>query len=188
MPKVAIVGPSEEKWTSKQKSKAESEIYKIFFKNLKGYHYEEESYGGFIGLKTQFDFNDLTLISGACPKGGVDIWAEEIADINHIKKQIFNPEVNQWNDKVECNGKEFTSNHIHKVLMGYKSRNIKIAEACDVLYCVVPHNRIGLNLTPYNPICYCKHCDVWGHPTNGGCWTMKYAKKLGKETHLIVIE
>jgi hypothetical protein len=38
------------------------------------------------------------------------------------------------------------------------------------------------------PDCKCKHCDRVGHPSNGGCYTMKVAAKLGKETHLIVIE
>lgn len=74
-------------------------------------------------------------------------------------------------------------------LIGYKSRNIKIAEECDVLYCIVPYNWDNFNMQPpYDDYSWCRHCKVWKHPTNGGCWTLKKAKKLGKETHLVVIE
>ena len=159
----------------------------------------------------------ITLVSGHCPKGGVDIWAEEIADVLGIKKEIYPAEVNQWNDKVIIDPKSYDEHIITgafhviarmKKLKGFRSRNIQIAEACDVLYCIVPRTLPQPSGNDFSEKLYkllrptfkdaqkerikgqafCKHCNQFGHPTNGGCWTMKYAKKLGKETHLVVIE
>ena len=154
---------------------------------------------------------DNVLVSGLCPKGGVDIWSEEIADELGIKKEIYPAEVNQWNDKVIIDAKSYDEHIItgafhviarSKRLKGYRSRNIQIAEACDVLYCIVPKRPVLFKQpdpfhSPFeHPFevqvktkdIFCIHCNDSGHPTNGGCWTMKYAKKLGKETHLVVIE
>jgi hypothetical protein len=156
MKRIAIVGPEESKWaTELQKRMAKDTIHFLLF-------------------------TDAILVSGHCPKGGVDIWAEEIADNLGIQKIIFAPEVNQWEDPPDGpQGESF---------VGYKTRNMMIAQTCDVLYCIVPHNNVGFNIIPYNPVCYCKHCEIWGHPTNGGCWTMKYANKIGKETHLEIFK
>ena len=192
--KVAIVGPEASKWTKEQKPKVKREVWNIFWKEGGiGYHYEECNYGVYVGLNTVWDFDkNLTLVSGHCPKDGVDIWAEEMADENGIKKLIFTPEVNQWENKVRSfngynpmgidRGEVIGYVHQTETLIGYKSRNIKIAETCDVLYCIVPYYYTSMFPT------YCKHCNIIGHPSNGGCWTMKYAKKLGRETHLVVIE
>jgi len=73
-------------------------------------------------------------------------------------------------------------------LKGYKSRNIEIAKACDVLYCIVPERLTSNKHIFLNRDLTCIHCNIHGHPTNGGCWTMKYVNKLGKEIHLIVIK
>ena len=87
---------------------------------------------------------------------------------------IYKPDVNQWNDPPDGpQGESF---------VGYKSRNQMIARDCDVLFCIVP---VGIG-TSTNPA-YCYHCKEHGHFKNGGCWTMNYAKKLGKETHLVII-
>jgi len=58
-----------------------------------------------------------------------------------------------------------------------------------VLYCIVPKVKLPKVLmnTKLDRNNMCIHCELPRHPTNGGCWTMKYARKLGKETHLIVI-
>jgi hypothetical protein len=179
MIKIAIVGPEESKWKSKEQiDKAKFEIRYIF---------------GFIASnfpKASMKYSELTLVSGHCHRGGVDIWLEAIADELGIKKEIYPAEVNQWEDKIIrlsgfCN---LDNEDNKKYLKGYKSRNIQIAEACDVLYCIVPMRYVGLNVDPYPKDLYCRHCKIWKHPTNGGCWVMKYAKKLGKETHLVVIE
>ena len=168
MVKIAIVGPSEEKWNEEeQKKKAKGYIFKLLLE------------------RPEYLQADLIVVSGHCPKGGIDIYAEEVAKDLDIPMEIFKPEVNQWNDKVldDLHGGKF-------VTYGYKSRNIKIAETCDILYCIVPessHKGMVGGLT-YQESDYCYHCLQFGHIKSGGCWTMKYAKKLGKETHLVVIE
>ena len=183
MVKIAIVGPQEDKWTETQKYKARQEILHLFIDNAK-------EPIGVTGLSIKdFDFSNITLVSGHCPKGGVDIWAEEIADTLSIKKEIFKPEVNQWNDKEvsvagynHYQGRDIET-EAEYTLMGYKSRNIKIAETCDVLYCIVPFNDKIQHTCMQHKIMEYPY-----HPQNGGCWTMKYTKKLGKETHLVVVE
>lgn len=182
--KIVIVGPSYPKWKSEdQIEKAKFEIRKILFINC------FDGYGKKTGI----------LVSGHCPKGGVDIWAEEIADNLGIKKEIYPAEVNQWEDELDSGmseGKFFNSLSVHKK-KGYKSRNIQMAEACDILYCIVPHTvpPKGFDITNIDSFTmkdarsfHCIHCKNLGHPTNGGCWTLKKAKSLGKETHLVVIE
>lgn len=125
--KVAIVGASEDKWRDElQKIRAKQVILRFFDRGM-------------------------ILISGGCPKGGVDIWAEEIADgLSGVEKIIFKPEINQWEDK---DGR-----------MGYKSRNMKIAEECDMLFDIEPDGK-----------------------RSGGTWTLEYAKKIGKKTVKIII-
>jgi len=139
-------------------------------------------------IKATF-IDGFTLVSGHCPKGGMDIWAEEIADELGITKEIYRPEINQWNDKGLTYGINDDCTPL-EVAKGYKSRNIQIAKACDVLYCIVPKKPdYDPEYAAYCSQSHCNHCNQWGHPTNGGCWTKRYAKeKLGKETHLVVIE
>ena len=171
--KIAIVGPELSKWPKDKIEKVKQKIHGLLVYTIID-DGQYDSKGNYMGPPI--------LVSGHCPKGGVDIWAENIADELVIEKQIFKPEVNQWNDKAldDLHGGKF-------VAYGYKTRNIKIAEACDVLYCIVP--RI-CDAEPYKDsmMSYCVHCKTCGHPTNGGCYTAKIAKKLGKEVHIIVIE
>jgi len=152
MLKLAIVGPEENKWSSEQKNFAQKKIYDLF------YNYSELS--------------KISLVSGHCPKGGVDIWAEVIANILSLEKQIFPAQINRWNDYI------IYGNNDKQKLIGFKTRNIKIAETCDILYCIVPEAKEN----------YCNKCKIYGHPSNGGCWTLNYTKKLKKETHLVVIK
>lgn len=140
MKKIAIVGSEEKYWTAEQRTKAVKEIYNILYNNV-----------------------EAILVSGGCPKGGVDIWAEIVADVLGVQKDIHRPEVNQWNDSAEI-VYETPRGNLEKTLKGYKTRNMEIAEACDVLYCIDPKGR-----------------------RSGGRWTMEYAQKLGKEVHLVEI-
>ena len=171
MVKIAIVGPQEDKWNKEQKEKAKEQIYLILANHNR------------IAIENK---DTVTIISGHCPKGGVDIWVEEIANELHFNIKIYKPEVNQWEDRYPT---EHESPYIpYRMWMGYKSRNIKIAKDCDILYCIVPYNWDNFNMRPpYDDYSWCRHCKVWRHPTNGGCWTMNYAKKIGKDTHLIVV-
>ena len=64
-----------------------------------------------------------TFISGGCHKGGIDIWAEIIADFIGLEKHIYYPTYEQWSPQ------------------GYKERNEKIARDCDILFCITPDDR-----------------------------------------------
>lgn len=124
-------------------------------------------------------------------KGGVDTWAEIIATELGIKKEIypatctyprtkgfFPEECYNYLKSIGITGKD------HMWGYHYKPRNIQIAEAGKVkeyvLYCIAPFIR--------NSKCNHHYPFTLHHPQNGGCWTMKYAEKLGKEVHLVVIE
>jgi len=184
--KIAIVGAEESKWNKTQKAWAQYHIINILVNPcVISYKGESEGY-----CRTDFDPRRVTLISGHCPKGGVDIWAEEIADFYKINKEIYKPDVNQWDDiRGRSEDWEFGKPRHPIIKKGYRSRNIQIAKACDVLYCIVPKVKLSAMLidTKLTRDNMCIHCEKARHSTNGGCWTMKYARKLGKETHLIVI-
>lgn len=178
--KIAIVGAEESKWNEEQKKKAKQKIKEILLNHWVTY----DIFG-------QFEPElEPILVSGGCPKRGVDIWAEEYADRHGIKKEIYRPEVHQWNDlphaPIPKKGLNLEFTHqcsrcraywdgkiwswdlapaTNVCKLGYRSRNIQIAEACDVLYCI-------------NPI------GVW----SGGEWTRIWAKKLGKKTFLVEIK
>jgi hypothetical protein len=146
-------------------------------------------------------------------EGGVDTWAEMKATELGIKKEIYPAEVNQWGNSFQCRicGVTFDKpslvtkhgNMVHNLdyktiepiitLRGFRSRNIQTVKACDVLYCIVPKVKLpkGFDITKPETLSKefaCYHCHKVGHPTNGGCWTKKYADEHGKETHLIVID
>lgn len=174
--KVGIVGASEEKWTEEQKVQVKVKIKRMLIDHIlleaKANDYQEGT-------------PNVVLVSGGCPKGGVDIWAEEIADKLGIKKEIYKPEVNQWEDKrlsfsiprENIKGEGFAK--------GYRSRNIQIAEASDILYVISPkcsnyHRGIGYEI-------YCTKCRGTGRIWNGGEWTGNFCEKLGKKVVRISI-
>lgn len=120
------------------------------------------------------------IVSGRCPKGGVDVWAEDRADRLGLAKAIFPPEVHQWDGK----GK-----------VGFKQRNIKIAQASDRIFVIVPATSPGFSKP-------CFHCrdrrqfpPVDGaenytahHVQSGACWTAWYAvEQLGKKAIWIIV-
>ncbi|TLX65899.1 MAG: hypothetical protein E6L03_10495 [Thaumarchaeota archaeon] len=162
--KIAIVGASQEKWNRMEEVQVR--------------HY----------IRNILDYTDPPiLVSGGSPKGGVDIWAEETADIMYLVKLIFKPEVEQWEDKVTDNdGLEFhgkVEDPVEQQLFirkGFKSRNIQIAEACDILYCFSP----GSKTLPQYGVKNARLEEVW----NGGIWTANYAEKLGKKVVRIVVK
>jgi len=98
--------------------------------------------------------DDITFVSGGA--SGVDTIAETTAKGLGLKTIIHKPLEYKWEN-------------------GYKPRNMKIAQECDVLYCLPTK----VKLTP------CYHCEEKDHEVTGGCWTMKYAQKLKKETHVV---
>ena len=90
------------------------------------------------------------LVSGHCPLGGIDIWAEEEAIRLNRHMQIFSPQSNSWET-------------------GFKPRNLQIANTSDIVHCIVvstyPLNYIGRRFP------YCYHCHTSSHIKSGGCWT-----------------
>lgn len=106
-------------------------------------------------------------ISGGCHLGGIDIWTEEIAKYLKIPTIIHKPKVLSWE-------------------RGYKPRNIKIAEDCDVLHNIVvreyPVTYTGMRFSS------CYHCGgATDHVKSGGCWTANYARRLGKPAFWYVV-
>lgn len=112
-------------------------------------------------------------VSGRCPLGGIDVWAEACADKWGREKLIYPPKTTAWST-------------------GYKLRNIQIAENSDEVHVIVvagyPEHYAGMRFD----LCY--HCvkdetRVFGrdHVKSGGCWTARYAARLGKPTHWHII-
>lgn len=104
----------------------------------------------------------ITLVSGGCHLGGIDIWAEEEADKLGIPKLIHLPKNREWSS-------------------GYKPRNILIAKGSAVVHnIVVTSYPLDFKGVRFN-LCY--HCNTDTHIKSGGCWTAKYAEKLGKKAY-----
>jgi hypothetical protein len=106
-------------------------------------------------IRTLLSEGDI-LVSGGCHLGGIDIWAEEVADEMGIEKLIFYPQKQQWEG-------------------GYKQRNLLIAGRSDIVHCIVvkeyPPFYVGRVFD------YCYHCDTSDHIKSGGCWTAKRARE-----------
>ncbi len=106
------------------------------------------------------------VVSGGCHLGGIDAWAIRAAKDLGVDTHEYLPKTRSWNG-------------------GYKQRNMAIAEASDFVVCItvkeLPPNYKGMRFP------YCYHCKTDEHIKSGGCWTVKYAKSLGKKTEVIVI-
>lgn len=174
MIKLCIVGPQEDKWKSGyQKQEAKCVIHALLFGQSSmpyrnWFDNRIEVVDDYLGNRV----TDVVLVTGGCPKGGVDKWAEEVADKEAVKKLIFPPAVYQWEDR-KVDGLTFK---------GYKSRNIHMAKICDLIYVIAPYEE--------GKVCYHHSEDPEmgkNHPMNGGCWTAAYARNLYKEAHLILI-
>jgi hypothetical protein len=112
-------------------------------------------------------YNPTIVVSGACHLGGVDIWArDEFVPRKGEKFKEFPPEKRSW--------------------PYYKARNIQIAEYAERVICItvdkLPRGYKGMRFK----LCY--HCGTSDHVKSGGCWTAKYARKLGKPAETIVIK
>jgi len=162
----------------------------------------------------ELEKGDYIFVSGRCSKKGIDVICEEMADKLGIQKEVYPAEVNQWKDKYFCKEcglqkqwdslKAMLKEHstlkdypyLQGRLKGYRSRNIQIAEACDILYDIEPKGSCehcgGRGFTSKHPnfLLYgrrCKFCHGTG-VYSGGTWTLNHAKKLGKEVHQVIIE
>ena len=119
----------------------------------------------------------ISVVSGRCPLGGVDVWAENVAQSIGCRTQIFPPKTNSW-------------------AAGYKPRNIQIATVCTELHVIavkeLPPNWIGLAFET------CYHCarrkrlvsqggSVPDHIKSGACWTANVAQNQKKPIAFHVI-
>lgn len=106
------------------------------------------------------------LVSGGCHLGGIDIWAEEVADEMGLEKIIYLPKKRSWAG-------------------GFRERNLQIANKSDILHNIIieryPEGYKGMRFS------YCYHCKLSTHIKSGGCWTAKNAKRLGKQAFNHVI-
>ena len=102
-----------------------------------------------------FEYNPSIIVSGGCPKGGIDIWAEELAKEYQILTRIYLPDKHTWSGKG-----------------GYRERNLMIANGSDVVVVVTPKKIRGKDAA------YCYHCKGRKppHVMSGGCWTAWRAK------------
>lgn len=116
------------------------------------------------------------IVSGHCHLGGIDIWAEEIANELGLIPEIYPPAKLNWSD-------------------GYKPRNLQIAHNSDTILCItvtsLPTNYKGM---VFKGGCY--HClkniglgaCSTPHTKSGGCWTVIQGIKQGKEGLWIVVD
>jgi hypothetical protein len=145
--RVGIIGNAADKFTPETELKAREHIRRIFA-----------------------SYKDPMLVSGRCPMGGVDVWAEDIADELGIPKDIKEPKVKCWDDG--------------KGGYGFKARNTDIAKTSDVLHIILVRNYPP----EYNKqrFKFCYHCDkIPGrdpedHVKSGACWTGMKFIEMGK--------
>jgi len=132
---LGIVGHEEAKFTQQTRARAQIAI---------------------VGLIEKY--NPDLVVSGACPLGGVDIWAEEEAKRLGVPFKAYAPTVHQWSGRG-----------------GFKERNLEIAKS-DVVACVsvvaYPSTYRGRRFKG------CYHCNGRNpqHVKGGGCWTAWKAK------------
>lgn len=126
MIRIAIVGSQGKYWTPEERTKVIITIHEIFR------HHGREICKDKDTVVTVNPYKFMTLVSGGCGcdgekilfDGGVDMWAEIVADIFGIQKDIKYSDAQSWEDR---EGKK-----------GYKTRNLEIIRDCDVLYCIDP--------------------------------------------------
>lgn len=111
-------------------------------------------------------YKPTALCSGECHLGGADSFAREEAARAHLPFLPCPPKARNWSD-------------------GYRSRNVKIAKQSDYVVCLTvnrfPRNFTGPRYT------YCYHCKSSTHIKSGGCWTVKFARSLGKPGRVITL-
>lgn len=120
------------------------------------------------------EYKPECVVSGMCHLGGIDTWAVECAKAANILTREFPPKTHTWTN-------------------GYKLRNIEIAKFSDVVVCITVreyHDGYkGMKFTDVTGEPFCYHCGTREprHVKSGGCWTVKYARRLGKEGRIIIV-
>lgn len=104
--------------------------------------------------------------SGGCHLGGVDVFAVQEAGRLGLESIVYPPAHQSWE-------------------RGYRPRNIQIATTSEVVYCItvrrLPMGYKGMRFGE------CYHCGTGEHVKSGGCWTVKYARGLGKRGEVLVV-
>ena len=148
MKHIGIVGNSGDKITSIGETRAKEYILNLL-------------------IRLQDKHGEIVVVSGDCPFGGIDGYAEAIADQMNIPTKTFSPQAYSW----DAPG-------------GFRARNIKIVDLCDEVHIItvnqLPHDKKENN--------FCYHCNKKGHVPSGGCWTGHRAKKSGKPTEWHIID
>jgi hypothetical protein len=108
-----------------------------------------------------------TVVSGQCHLGGIDIWAVEEAKALGLAYTEHPPPFHSWAN-------------------GYKVRNIQIARDSELVICITV-KALPPGYTAQGFEHYCYHCQTDQHVKSGGCWTVKYAKSIGKEGYVFVV-
>ena len=145
--KIGIVGHASDKFTFYGCHQAHQAIRDILNKHL---------------------YDDVTVVSGDCPMGGIDKWAEEIAIRSGIPVDIKSPKQHRWDGEY-----------------GFKQRNLDIAKDSDIIYVILADSFPPEYNKKRFPYCY--HCKTDQHIKSGGCWTAHQAIKMGKKAEWIVV-
>lgn len=149
MYKIGIVGHAEDKFSEEGKKRA-----LVYISCLIGDY--------------KLAHEDLVVVSGNCPIGGVDKWAEDCAKIWNVPTDIKSPKEHSWNGDY-----------------GFKARNLDIAKDSDIVYVILSSSFPK----EYNKkrFTYCYHCKTDNHIKSGGCWTAHQAIRLGKKAEWVII-
>lgn len=144
---IGIIGSAADKFDARTEALARAQIARLLL------DWKTSYYGG--------------VVSGGCHLGGVDKWAEEMANNLGMQQVIHLPKKRQWEG-------------------GYKQRNLLIAEDSKEVHVIVtatyPESYSGMRF----PKCY--HCGTSDHIKSGACWTAKQAEKIGKPAFWHIIK
>jgi hypothetical protein len=104
------------------------------------------------------------VLTGACPQGGIDLFAERVATSNGVPVILFPPAVHQWDDDGES--------------QGYRTRNKWIVDLSDEIVVVEPFYRDYAH----------KGRALWENQNcSGGYWCYRYAQSIKKKATLVEI-
>lgn len=118
-------------------------------------------------IRKLLDVPNAVVVNGHSPLGGVDQWAEEIAEQMGAldAAYIFAPKVQSW-------------------AQGYKPRNLEIATNSDALHVILvrdyPAGYRGRRFLARGGSLFCYHCGPLApkHIKSGACWTARRFQEL----------
>jgi len=124
---------------------------------------EERDVPQFIAMiLSKYQTSDTIIISGDAK--GVDSIALEVAKGLGFKTDLYKTEINEW---MPSHGK-----------IGYKKRNLQIANDCDELHCI--------SVPVHKTKCY-HHDEPQEHEKTAGCWTACKVFEMDKPCQLLVV-